>query len=195
MNSKNIQPSISSKMRPQLARFQCPSCPREYTRAFSLRNHLRTHTDERPFVCGTCGRAFTRQHDRKTHEQLHSGEKSWICTGRLKSGENWGCGRRYGRKSNLRRHFRSKIGRCCIKPLQAEETTKNSTATVLTCPTHQSANVERIAAEAPTMSDHSGVSSTRTRISRTKTLLSINRSSINSDWRMWIVKGMSGRSN
>jgi uncharacterized Zn-finger protein len=55
------------------ATFQCTLCPERFTRAYDLRMHLRTHTDERPFVCSVCGKAFARQHDRKQHEDLHSG--------------------------------------------------------------------------------------------------------------------------
>ena len=53
--------------------FQCTLCPKRFTRAYNLRSHLRTHTDERPFVCSVCGKAFARQHDRRRHEGLHSG--------------------------------------------------------------------------------------------------------------------------
>jgi hypothetical protein len=56
------------------ATFQCTLCPKRFTRAYNLRSHLRTHTDERPFVCTVCGKAFARQHDRKRHEGLHCGE-------------------------------------------------------------------------------------------------------------------------
>ncbi|KAF2100950.1 hypothetical protein NA57DRAFT_74547 [Rhizodiscina lignyota] len=103
------------------ATFQCSLCPKRFTRAYNLRSHLRTHTDERPFVCSVCGKAFARQHDRKRHEGLHSGEKRFICRGHLKSGENWGCGRKFARADALGRHFRSEAGRVCIKPLLEEE--------------------------------------------------------------------------
>jgi len=103
------------------ATFQCTLCPKRFTRAYNLRSHLRTHTDERPFVCTVCGKAFARQHDRKRHEGLHSGEKKFVCKGDLKSGGQWGCGRRFARADALGRHFRSEAGRICIKPLLDEE--------------------------------------------------------------------------
>lgn len=53
------------------ATFQCSLCPKKFTRAYNLRSHLRTHTDERPFVCTVCGKSFARQHDLKRHEGLH----------------------------------------------------------------------------------------------------------------------------
>ncbi|KAH9888192.1 hypothetical protein F4778DRAFT_755366 [Xylariomycetidae sp. FL2044] len=103
------------------ATFQCNLCPKRFTRAYNLRSHLRTHTDERPFVCTVCGKAFARQHDRKRHEGLHSGEKKFVCKGDLKAGGQWGCGRRFARADALGRHFRSEAGRICIKPLLDEE--------------------------------------------------------------------------
>lgn len=103
------------------ATFQCSLCPKRFTRAYNLRSHLRTHTDERPFVCNVCGKAFARQHDRKRHEGLHSGEKKFVCKGDLKAGGQWGCGRRFARADALGRHFRSEAGRICIKPLLDEE--------------------------------------------------------------------------
>lgn len=103
------------------ATFQCTLCPKKFTRAYNLRSHLRTHTDERPFVCTVCGKAFARQHDRKRHEGLHSGEKKFVCRGSLSTGEQWGCGRRFARADALGRHFRSEAGRVCIQPLLNEE--------------------------------------------------------------------------
>ncbi len=103
------------------ATFQCTLCPKRFTRAYNLRSHLRTHTDERPFVCSVCGKAFARQHDRKRHEGLHSGEKKFVCRGNLKDSNHWGCGRRFARADALGRHFRSEAGRVCIRPLLEEE--------------------------------------------------------------------------
>ncbi|KND90448.1 Transcriptional regulator CRZ1 [Tolypocladium ophioglossoides CBS 100239] len=114
-------PGASKRVQKHPATFQCTLCPKRFTRAYNLRSHLRTHTDERPFVCTVCGKAFARQHDRKRHESLHSGEKKFVCKGDLKAGGQWGCGRRFARADALGRHFRSEAGRICIKPLLDEE--------------------------------------------------------------------------
>ncbi|KAJ5215036.1 Zinc finger C2H2 [Penicillium chermesinum] len=111
----------SKRVQKHPATFQCNLCPKRFTRAYNLRSHLRTHTDERPFVCTICSKAFARQHDRKRHEGLHSGEKKFVCRGDLSHGNHWGCGRRFARADALGRHFRSEAGRVCIKPLLDEE--------------------------------------------------------------------------
>ncbi|KAK9379233.1 uncharacterized protein V2V93DRAFT_374328 [Kockiozyma suomiensis] len=102
--------------------FGCTLCDKRFTRAYNLRSHLRTHTDERPFKCSVCGKAFARQHDRKRHEGLHSGVRRFECFGDLANGiEKWGCGRKFARADALGRHFRSEAGRECIRPLIEEE--------------------------------------------------------------------------
>ena len=50
----------------------CPHCPKRFTRGFHMRNHIRTHTSEKPFCCTECGKPFTRDYDRKRHEKIHT---------------------------------------------------------------------------------------------------------------------------
>lgn len=105
--------------------FCCDQCDKKFTRAYNLRSHMRTHTDERPFLCTVCGKAFARLHDRKRHEDLHSGEKRYACSGKLSDdASRWGCGRRFARADALGRHFRTEAGKGCIRPL-AEDLSKH----------------------------------------------------------------------
>lgn len=74
-------PTISAENRRQQnhpVSFHCNLCPKRFTRAYNLRSHLRTHTDERPFVCTVCGKAFARQYERKHHERLHAGRRTFV---------------------------------------------------------------------------------------------------------------------
>ncbi|ETS78813.1 hypothetical protein PFICI_08666 [Pestalotiopsis fici W106-1] len=57
---------------------QCTLCSKSYTRAHALRSHLRTHSNERPFICTICEKAFARENDRKRHEKLHWSMKEFI---------------------------------------------------------------------------------------------------------------------
>ncbi|KAL9628050.1 MAG: hypothetical protein Q9164_007409, partial [Protoblastenia rupestris] len=103
--------------------FDHHACHKKFTRGYNLRSHVRTHENQRPFSCSICGAKFARQHDRKRHEALYSGEKRFVCKGKLKSrsGEEWGCGRRFERADALGFHFRSEAGRRCIQPVVDEE--------------------------------------------------------------------------
>lgn len=52
-------------------KYQCPTCPRAFARAFNLKTHIQTHDPNRakPYACHhkTCGRSFSRKHDLTRH--------------------------------------------------------------------------------------------------------------------------------
>ncbi|PVG02292.1 hypothetical protein CPB86DRAFT_870567 [Serendipita vermifera] len=52
-------------------KYQCPSCPRAFARAFNLKTHMATHDPNRlkPHTCHhpNCGRSFSRKHDLGRH--------------------------------------------------------------------------------------------------------------------------------
>lgn len=78
-----------------IQKYPCPLCSKSFKKA-SLRQHLRQHTFERPFICSTCGANFTRQTSLANHfRNEHSTEvakmpKLPAIVERL---EEWECGK------------------------------------------------------------------------------------------------------
>ncbi|KAI1339051.1 hypothetical protein F5Y15DRAFT_416361 [Xylariaceae sp. FL0016] len=104
----------------------CPHCPKKFTRKFTLRNHLNTHNNLKPFPCRVCDKKFRRHTERKRHEAIHSNARTFVCEGTLKSGESWGCKKTFGRGDKLREHFQTISGRKCIARFRAEQRASSS---------------------------------------------------------------------
>lgn len=69
-----------------------PTCGRLFKRLEHLKRHVRTHTQERPYVCPHCSKAFSRsdnlaQH-RRTHEGRPEGEQQTYSEEELEMEEN-----------------------------------------------------------------------------------------------------------
>ncbi|KIY74421.1 hypothetical protein CYLTODRAFT_484732 [Cylindrobasidium torrendii FP15055 ss-10] len=99
----------SANRRRNEAHFQCPvpGCGSTFTRRFNLRGHLRSHTEERPYVCQWpgCKKGFARQHDCKRHQALHTAKaQANVCLG---------CKKTFSRLDALNRHLRSEGGQPC----------------------------------------------------------------------------------
>ncbi|KAF7977735.1 hypothetical protein HWV62_40601 [Athelia sp. TMB] len=95
--------AASASRRRNEAHFSCPvpGCGSTFTRRFNLRGHLRSHTEERPYVCDVkdCGKGFARQHDCKRHQALHSTKsQANLCPG---------CKKTFSRLDALNRHRKS----------------------------------------------------------------------------------------
>ncbi|KAF9279902.1 hypothetical protein BGZ68_007630 [Mortierella alpina] len=88
---------VRIKVKPTSFACDAPGCGKIFSRAYNLTSHMKTHSDERPFVCGSCPLAFARRHDCERHVRLHTGEKPYTC-------ESCGCG--FMRNDALHRHQR-----------------------------------------------------------------------------------------
>ncbi|KAI1170610.1 hypothetical protein F4777DRAFT_583757 [Nemania sp. FL0916] len=103
------------------ATHQCSQCGKRFTRNHNLKNHIRSeHERSKPYECGVCGMAFPRKADCDRHKRRHEGQ-NFTCTGSLKNGSTWGCQKSFGRQDALVAHYRSKIGRKCMRPKLEEK--------------------------------------------------------------------------
>ncbi|EEB08713.1 calcineurin responsive transcription factor Prz1 [Schizosaccharomyces japonicus yFS275] len=91
---------------------QIPGCGKRFTRAYNLKSHQNTHTNNRPYQCSVCKKAFARQHDKRRHEQLHTGIKAFACVT---------CNQKFARMDALNRHYRSETGKNCLKVAAEKE--------------------------------------------------------------------------
>jgi hypothetical protein len=56
--------------------FQCGVCKSEYDRSDHLLRHIRSHTNQRPFICSICTKGFARQDLLKRHIGTHDKDGS-----------------------------------------------------------------------------------------------------------------------
>ena len=66
---------------------------------YKLVNHVRVHTNEKPFVCKApnCGRLFARSENLRIHMRVHSGEKPFKCP-------HPGCHKSFANSSDRKKH-------------------------------------------------------------------------------------------
>lgn len=53
---------------------QCRICGRHYARPSTLKTHLRTHTNERPYKCSVCCKTFSQAANLTAHQRVHTGK-------------------------------------------------------------------------------------------------------------------------
>lgn len=103
----------------------CQYCGKILTTLILYHQHLRSHSDNRPYLCSTCGKAFkTRTHRDQHMNSVHLGERPHECEI---------CDRKFGQKNQLTKHIRTHTGE---KPYKCEYCDKTFT-TKMNCQVHQ----------------------------------------------------------
>lgn len=59
--------------------FHCEQCPKRFSRLGSLVTHIRIHTNERPYQCAYCPKKFIQMNHCQQHERNHATEKPYQC--------------------------------------------------------------------------------------------------------------------
>ncbi|GFY45548.1 zinc finger protein [Trichonephila inaurata madagascariensis] len=82
-------------------RHQCPECSYSTSITTNMRNHMLTHSGEKPHACPRCHKRFSREETLRQHLVVHTGEKKHVCDT---------CGKKFNQKSALQRHARLHTG-------------------------------------------------------------------------------------
>jgi len=81
--------------------FMCEECGKSFTENHRLKQHMMTHTGDRPYECHICGKAFARRTAYRQHLLIHTGKRPYICDI---------CGKAFTQKPGLICHRKSHPG-------------------------------------------------------------------------------------
>ena len=92
------QPSSSTSVGGSKSYWTCNICRKAFAQNSSYKNHIRTHSDDRPYVCGICSIGFKERYHLKKHELFkHTTTLNETC--RI-------CGKRFKDSTAVRAHER-----------------------------------------------------------------------------------------
>ncbi|XP_044738039.1 zinc finger protein 501-like [Chrysoperla carnea] len=93
-NSDEEYYTNGKKKKSKRRKFECEVCHKNVN---NLRQHMRSHTKEKPFKCDICDLEFSISSNYARHRKLHSGERPHVCEI---------CGRGFIQKVSLVEHVR-----------------------------------------------------------------------------------------
>ncbi|XP_023011960.2 uncharacterized protein [Leptinotarsa decemlineata] len=95
--------------------FQCPECPKSFSRRIQLRRHASVHMQQKGFSCGICEKWFPTRSALVRHERIHTGERPFQCEV---------CQKSFAQKEILFRHLMTHTGQ---KPYSCPQCNKGFT--------------------------------------------------------------------
>ncbi|XP_073812318.1 uncharacterized protein isoform X2 [Musca autumnalis] len=105
----NPKPKTPGRPKATESCFLCPYCGQSYSTKRKLRNHLKSHSDDRPYACGVCGKAYKYLRSAKDHQLIHSGIRPYKCSI---------CEKSFKRADKLKTHM---IVHSELRPYKCEE--------------------------------------------------------------------------
>ncbi|KAM9386080.1 uncharacterized protein KZ484_007640 [Pholidichthys leucotaenia] len=82
-------------------KFCCGECGKRFDQKCELKQHMETHTEEKPYSCSVCNKSFKRKESINRHMKIHTGEKPYSCPM---------CNKSFIQKSTLIDHIRIHTG-------------------------------------------------------------------------------------